>query len=131
MSGTHSLEDRFETLCHIAADISAAPIIPRLGKSGKMCYARNYDIVLLVGLTELKVEIRWIDSTTVRVHAGKTTGSDFVIATVGDRGKVSAPRASAMLYLRLTWGHSSDAVIIYNDGSENTCTGSRVVPPPD
>ena len=68
VSGAHNLKDRFETLCHVAADISAAPSIPKLGKSGKMCYSRNYDVVLLVGLTELKAEIRWFDSTTVRVY---------------------------------------------------------------
>jgi len=86
--------DRFETLCHVAADISAAPSTPKPGKSGKMYYSRKYDIVLLVGLTELKAQIRWVDSIT-----GTET--------------------------------SSDAVIVYNDGSENACAGSRVVPPPD
>jgi hypothetical protein len=33
-----------------------------------MCYTREYDVVLLVGLTELKAQIRWIDSVTVRLH---------------------------------------------------------------
>ena len=31
-----------------------------------MCYLRKYRVVLLVGLTELKAQIRWVDSTTVR-----------------------------------------------------------------
>lgn len=33
-----------------------------------MCYYREYDVVLLVGLTELKAQIRWTDSVTVRTH---------------------------------------------------------------
>ena len=33
-----------------------------------MCYTREYDVVLLVGLTELKAQIRWVDSVTVRLH---------------------------------------------------------------
>ena len=68
MSDTHNPKDRFETLCHVAADVSAAPYTLKVGKSGKMCFHREYDVVLLVGLTELKAQIRWTDSTTVRVH---------------------------------------------------------------
>jgi hypothetical protein len=64
----HHLEDRFETLCHVSADISAAPFTTKLGISGKMCYTRKFYLVLLVGLTELKAQIRWIDSATVRVN---------------------------------------------------------------
>jgi len=67
-------KNRFETLCHVAADISAAPSTSKVGKSGKLCYFRNYDIVLLVGLTELKAQIRWIDSGT-----GEERSSDAVI----------------------------------------------------
>ena len=33
-----------------------------------MGYRRDYDIILLVGLTELKAQISWIDSNTVRTH---------------------------------------------------------------
>lgn len=67
-SGTHVPTDKFETLCHVAADISAAPYKRKVGKTGKVCYSRAYDVVLLVGLTELKAQIRWIDSRTVRIH---------------------------------------------------------------
>jgi len=56
--------NRFETLCHVVADISAAPCTSKIGRFGKMCYARRLDVVLLVGLTELKAQIRWIDSRT-------------------------------------------------------------------
>ncbi|KAF9782380.1 hypothetical protein BJ322DRAFT_1010304 [Thelephora terrestris] len=60
--------NRFKTLCHVVADISAARSTCTVGKSGKPCYSQEYDVVLLVGLTELKAEIRWLDSTTVRIH---------------------------------------------------------------
>ena len=68
VAGAHNQKDSFETLCHVVADISAAPFTCKLGKSGKMCYSREYDVVLLVGLTELKAQIRWFDSETVRSH---------------------------------------------------------------
>ena len=57
--------DKFETLCHVEADISNAPytITSATGKKG---YRRNYSVIFLVGLTELKAQVGWIDSTTVR-----------------------------------------------------------------
>lgn len=33
-----------------------------------MGYQRDYDVILLVGLTELKAQVSWIDSTTVSAH---------------------------------------------------------------
>lgn len=68
LSGAHNTIDRFETLCHVNADISAAPYTTKVGTSSAVCYYREYEVVLLVGLTELKAQIRWTDSTTVRVH---------------------------------------------------------------
>ena len=62
----HDPKDRFETLCHVVADLSAAPYTRRAGSSGGVCYYREFDVVLLVGLTELKAEIRWYDPKTVR-----------------------------------------------------------------
>lgn len=59
-------KDRFKTLCHVVADISSAPCRCKVGISGKMCFIRQFDVVLMVGLTELKASIRWEDSTTVR-----------------------------------------------------------------
>ena len=59
-------KDRFETLCHVVADISLAPCRCKVGTSGKMCFIRAFDVVLMVGHTELKAQIRWEDSTTVR-----------------------------------------------------------------
>ena len=65
---THDPTGKFETLCHVVADLSGAPCTLERGIFGKMCYTREYDVVLLVGLTELKAQIRWIDSVTVRLH---------------------------------------------------------------
>jgi len=56
--------DRFETLCHVVADISVASQTSKPGRSGIMCYSRAYDVVLLVGLTQLKAQIRWTDART-------------------------------------------------------------------
>ena len=64
----HNQIAKFETLCHVVADISGAPFTIQRGTSGTICYCGEYDIVLLVGLTELKAQIRWTDSTTVRIH---------------------------------------------------------------
>jgi len=62
--------DRFETLCNVIADISAAPYTSRVGSSGEMCYYREFDVVLLVGLTELKAQIRWYDTKTLTEKSG-------------------------------------------------------------
>ncbi|KAF9783740.1 hypothetical protein BJ322DRAFT_1109589 [Thelephora terrestris] len=69
--------DRFETLCHVVADISEAPWRCKTGASGKLCYIQKYDVVLMVGLTELKAQIRWTDSTT-----GMERRSLFVFRTM-------------------------------------------------
>ena len=66
--GAYDQKDRFETLCHVAADVTAAPSTLKIGKSGKVCYYREYNVVLLVGLTELKAQIRWTDAITVSAH---------------------------------------------------------------
>lgn len=33
-----------------------------------MYYTRKFDVILLVGLTELKAQIAWIDAATVSPH---------------------------------------------------------------
>jgi len=33
-----------------------------------MGYCREWEVILLVGLTELKAQVSWTDSTTVRTH---------------------------------------------------------------
>jgi hypothetical protein len=60
-------QDRFETLCHVHADVSAAQYTTKVGSSRAVCYYREYEVVLLVGLTELKAQIRWTD-TEVRIR---------------------------------------------------------------
>jgi len=37
-------------------------------ETGGTGYKRDYDIILLVGLTELKAQVSWIDERTVRAH---------------------------------------------------------------
>ena len=60
-------KEKFETLCHVKADISAAPYTSR-SIGNKTGYRRNCDVILLVGLTELKAQVSWIDPETVSVH---------------------------------------------------------------
>jgi len=54
---------KFETLCHVKADVSTAPYTSKYTTAGKMSYQRNFDVILLVGLTELKAQVSWTDST--------------------------------------------------------------------
>jgi len=68
MKSTQSRKDKFETLCRIKADLSTAPHTSKLNATGKTGYERCYDIIMLVGLTELKAQVSWIDSVTVRAH---------------------------------------------------------------
>jgi len=79
----HSGEaDKFETLCNIWADLSTAPYKTKRKKAGPLCYTRDFDMILLVGLTELKAQISWIDSATVSSQAPffvPATLSDFVV----------------------------------------------------
>ena len=58
-------KDKFETLCHVKADVSTALCTSSFA-TGNVGYRLEYDIVLLVGLTELKAQVSWIDSATVR-----------------------------------------------------------------
>jgi hypothetical protein len=68
VSDTHSSKDGFKTLCHVFADISTAPFTRKVGKSGKICFEREYDIVLLVSVMGVKAQVRWFDCTTVSVQ---------------------------------------------------------------
>jgi len=61
-------KDKFEKLCRVKADMSSAPYTSELAGTGKAAYQRNYKVILLVGLTELKAQVSWIDSRTVRAH---------------------------------------------------------------
>ena len=62
---THNPKDKFGPLCHVVADISAVPPASILGSSGSMRYHYEFDMVLLMGLAELKAQIRWVDYSTV------------------------------------------------------------------
>ena len=66
MGSAQSQKDKFEKLCSIAADLSTAPYKANPAGTG---YLREFDIILLVGLTELKAQVSWIDSKTVRARA--------------------------------------------------------------
>ena len=63
-----SPKDKFETLCHVTADISSVPYTTHYTKDGGMGYKRYYEVILLVGLTELKAQISWVNERTVRGH---------------------------------------------------------------
>jgi hypothetical protein len=71
--------DKFEILCDVRADLSSAPYQTRQGISGRTYYKRAYDMILLVGLTELKAQIAWIDSVTV-CSQGTSLRSPFLIS---------------------------------------------------
>ena len=65
---TQGQTDKFETLCYVEADLSTALYESKLSATGKTYYQWIYEVILLVGLTELKAQVSWIDSETVRVH---------------------------------------------------------------
>ena len=66
VKSAQSPKDKFETLCRVKANISSAPYTSKLGETGNTGYRRDFKIILLVGLTELKAQASWIDSETVR-----------------------------------------------------------------
>ena len=70
------------------ADISTAPITASRGPTGKICQERKYDIILLVGLTELKAQVGWIDSVTVSSQETSFFSLICVIWVLGVREKV-------------------------------------------
>ncbi|KAF9783757.1 hypothetical protein BJ322DRAFT_877685 [Thelephora terrestris] len=61
-------KEKFETLCYVKADISAAPYTSRYGTNGRIGYRRDFEVILLVGLTELKAQVCWTDSATVSAY---------------------------------------------------------------
>jgi len=68
VESAQSPKDKFKTLCHVEANISSAPYTSNYMATGGMGYRRDFDIILLVGLTELKAQVSWIDERTVRAH---------------------------------------------------------------
>ena len=78
VKSTERPKEKFETLCHVKADISGAPYTSKYMTTGRMGYKRDYDIILLVGLTELKAQVSWIDSETVRAHIIPRVSVEFI-----------------------------------------------------
>jgi len=68
VESAQSHKEKFETLCCATADICSAPYTSKLMETGKTVYERKFEVILLVGLTELKTQVSWIDSETVRTH---------------------------------------------------------------
>jgi len=80
-------------LCCVKVDISDIPYTSKLGEAGKKGYTRKYNLILLVGLTELKAQISWTDPKTVReylVQSIRTRSSHptSTCANLGGREKV-------------------------------------------
>ena len=68
MKSAQNQKDKFELLCCIKADLSAAPYTYRYStQTMNMCYKREYDVIFLVSLAELKAQVSWV-ATWVRVH---------------------------------------------------------------
>ena len=67
VGSTQSQADKFQTLCNVEADISSAPYTSSKDTVGETGYKRKYEVILLVGLTELKAQICWKD-TSVCAH---------------------------------------------------------------
>jgi hypothetical protein len=70
----------------VVADISATPLTQKIKDDGKKYYMREFDVVLLVGLTELKAQIRWIDSVTVSFYGKLILDRSHRLPCRGRRG---------------------------------------------
>jgi len=71
-------KDKFETLCHVEVDLFTTPYTSKINAAGKVGYRRDCEAILLVGLTELKAQLSWIDSITK-----KEKRSDAVVVFEG------------------------------------------------
>ena len=80
-------------------------------------------MILLVGLTELKAQIGWIDSKTVSLQTILSYPSPFLIPVICEsrgRRKGSTHCFQIPSFLRLISLFRSDAVVIYDNPSEQT-----------
>ena len=122
MKSAQIQKDEFETLCRVKANISNAPYTSKRTASGDVGYKRDYDVILLVGLTELKAQVSWIDSKTVRahlvMHASIYLTRFPVCANPGDREEVCSNFFSQFFVPRLNPNFRSNAVVVYDDPSE-------------
>jgi len=53
------LPENFDTLCHVNADLSHLPKTARTNSVGQTYWTVEFDIILLVGLTEMEAQISW------------------------------------------------------------------------
>jgi len=93
VKSAQSPKDKFEKLCTVEADISGAPYTSLSTATGPTSYRREYTVILLVGLTELKAQASWIDSETVRAHITHPTRTRLshpisIYVNLGNREKV-------------------------------------------
>jgi len=85
-------------------------------------YKREFEMILLVGLTELKAQISWIDSKTVRariilqvfVHLTQL----YAFESRGQREGLHYRFSSGVPRLNLVF--RSDGVVVYDNPSERT-----------
>jgi len=88
-----------------------------------MCYMREFEVILLVGLTELKAQIGWIDSVTVSPSGTLSSSTPFLIFAMREfreRRKGLIYPFQDPPYLRLNLPSRSDAVVVYDDPSQWT-----------
>ena len=121
VKSAQSPKDKFETLCYVKADISSAPYTSQYTEDGEIGYERKYGIILLVGLTELKAQVSWIDSRTVRAYLVMHVSiylTRFPHARIQRTEKRFAITFSEFLIPRLNSIFRSNAVVVYDDPSE-------------
>ena len=116
-------KDQFETLCRVKADVSTAPYTSGFA-TGNVGYRREYHIVLLVGLTELKAQASWIDSATVRMHPILHTHLPHSIPHAWIQGteRRFVATFSEFLMPKLNPASRGDAVVVYDNPSERVAT---------
>ena len=93
-------------------------------KAGTTCYTQDFDVILLVGLTELKAQIGWIDPATVSSQIISSRSPLFLIFVMCGpiRGWRKGSKHSFQIpsFLRLNSLFRSDAVVVYDNPSERT-----------
>ena len=57
--------DNYKKLCTIEADLSGVPLLPQPKGEGRgIFFGINYEIILLFGITELKVQVAWHENVS-------------------------------------------------------------------
>jgi hypothetical protein len=77
-------------------------------------------VVLLVGLTELKAQIGWIDSVTVSFQGILSRSPSLIPVMCGSRGrkKGSKRHFQSSTFRRLNLLVRGDAVVVYDNASD-------------